>query len=274
MSIQRMITKLALAFAAKKGMDAFKGMGGIDGVKTALKGNATSSPSGLGASVNAASNAGTIGTMIGMLSSAINGRMSDPQTNTALDTQFATSTPVRDNEGYTVLRAMVQMARADGSIDQTEQAALFEILNDASAAEKSILTDALGEPVDPQKLAADTPAHARNEVYSAALLVGTADTHLEQQFLRALAHGLGLDQNSVDKLHSALGKKPYPLNLITDRRGGQHTQWNLSAFTPFTLQDGFRIGLNYGIWNLRPVGLGTRHLRNHQHFWQQRINRL
>ena len=36
MSIQRMITKLALAFAAKKGMDAFKGMGGIDGVKTAL----------------------------------------------------------------------------------------------------------------------------------------------------------------------------------------------------------------------------------------------
>jgi len=206
MSIKRMITKVAFAFAAKKGINALRGMGGIAGVKSALKGGSTPAQTDIDASVATSANAGTIGSMIGMVSSAIGGRMSDPQDNADLDRAFATSDTVRDAEAGVVLRAMVQMARADGTIDQAEQAALFDMLADANAAEKALLTDALGEPVDAQMLATDTPAHARKEVYCAALLVGTADTHPEQQFLRTLAHASGFDQTDIDTLHAAMGK--------------------------------------------------------------------
>lgn len=98
------------------------------------------------------------------------------------------------------------MARADGSIDEDEQAALFEILDDATVSEKAILTAALREPVDARGLANDTPSHARKEVYSAALLIGTPDTEHERNFLQTLAVALDLKQHELDRLHSAMGK--------------------------------------------------------------------
>ena len=234
MSIKRMVTKLALAFAAKKGMEAFRGMGGMAGVQSALKSGATpaqdvqrggtsgriggasdGNSNGLGNILGSLGLAGatndgdrapgnSIGAVLGSLASAFGAPT--PEAKDDLETQFNDTATLSDQDAAPVLRAMVQMARADGSIDDDEQAALFDILDDANEAEKATLTAALREPVDPRGLAADTPPHARKEVYSAALLIGSPDTAREHEFLQTLARGLDLDQSDLDRMHSAMGK--------------------------------------------------------------------
>lgn len=235
MSIKRMITKLALAFAAKKGLDAFKGMGGMSGLKSALNttgatptqdvdrggmsgrigGASDGDTNGLGnilgslglagvTNEGGAGQNGSIGAVLGSLATAFGAPA--PKAGDDLEHQFNATDTLNDDDAGPVLRAMVQMARADGSIDDDEQAALFDILDDADPQEKAALKAALRDPVDPRALAAETPSHARKEVYSAALLIGTPDTDAERDFLHALATGLTLDQHDLDRLHSAMGK--------------------------------------------------------------------
>lgn len=224
MSIKRMITKLAIAFAAKKGMDAFQGMGGLQGVKSALQKQSDSSPTtnasssggladildslglGTGGSSTAAGT-GSIGSVLGTLAAALGGSNADRNADVDLANQFSQTDEVKEEESSPILRAMVQMARVDGSIDESEQAALFEVLDDASADEKAVLAAALREPIDAHQLANVTPSHARKEVYSGALLMSKPDlTARERDYLTALAKALHLEPLDLDGLHNAMGK--------------------------------------------------------------------
>ena len=248
MSLKRMVTKLALAFAAKKGMEAFKTVGGIDGVKQMLSGNRpagsaaamgqrgethghgrvggvrTSDTGGLGSLLDGlgyggasagreagvtgqmASGTPSLGGLLGGLAAAIGGQPQMPQARHAMEDHLADDNIQTDRDAKSILRAMVHMARADGGVQDDEYAALMEILDDASDEEREVLRQSMQEPVDAQTVAAETPIHARKEVYSAALLVGEPDKPAEKTFLRNLAAHLGLDDADVRQLHMAMGK--------------------------------------------------------------------
>lgn len=248
MPLKRMITKLALAFAAKKGMEAFHSVGGLDGVKQMLSGKSsagagaalrgvgttnghgrvggtmTSDTGGLGNLLDSlgysgatnATEAGTTGQMaprnqslgglFGALAGAINGQLQPSQDRHAMEDHLADENVRNDEDAKSVLRAMVHMARADGGIEDDEYDALLEILEDATDEEREVLRQSMREPVDARQVAADTPAHARKEVYSAALLVGEPNKPAEKTFLSKLAEHLGLDQAEVSRLHAAMGK--------------------------------------------------------------------
>lgn len=246
MSLKRMITKLALAFAAKKGVEMFRNVGGMSGMRTAMQGQQSQSQTsqtqqassggglmdllggsgqsgGLGAilgslglggaqqepqerTTDANATGGSLGSIIGALSGVMNGQQPVTDAGRDLDAQFSTSDAATDADSRPVLRAMVQMARADGSVEADEQTALLEILNDASADERATLQTAMSEPVDPAKLASDTPHHVAKEAYSAALLIGSPDNPAEASFLRTFAQGLRLQQADVDAIHSAMAK--------------------------------------------------------------------
>lgn len=246
MALKRMITKLALAFAAKKGMEAFRSVGGIDGVKSMLSGtaqaSATPEPSGetyghgrvggtmasdtgglgsllgslgFGGQTNGteagmtgqiASRNQSLGRLFGALAGAMTGQMQPTTGSHAMEDQLADENVESEEDARSVLRAMVHMARADGDIAASEYDALMDILDDATAKEREVLRQSMNEPVDPESIAADTPSHARKEVYSAALLVGEPDKPAEKAFLRKLADHLGLDSSEVSRLHAAMGK--------------------------------------------------------------------
>lgn len=241
MSIKRMVTKLALAYAATKGAEAFRNMGGISGLKDALQGptgpgearggmqgriggDRASGAGGLGnilASLGQGAatdgrEAGTggqispqnasLGSLFGMLAGALGQQVEPRAAARDLDRQFEVNDAEADSDARPILRAMVHMARVDGQIDETEQSALFDILDDASDDERAMLKSAMREPVDAQSIAAETPRHARKEVYSAALLISAPDNSDEMAFLRDLAAHLGLGQGELDDLHRAMGK--------------------------------------------------------------------
>lgn len=241
MSIKRMITKLALAFAAKKGVEVFRSMGGLSGLKDTLQGQTAqgaqrggmqgriggasdAQTGGLGNILGALGVAGatdareagvtgqisplnqSLGGLFGSLAGALGHRSEPDAASRELEEQLHLNDVERDDDAAPILRAMVQMARADGAIDADEQDTLFQILDDASPSEQAILKNALREPVDPKALAADTPDHARKEVYAAALLVGQPENRKEQEYLSTLATALDLSSDDLTGLHRAMGK--------------------------------------------------------------------
>ena len=105
--------------------------------------------------------------------------------------------------GITLIRTMIAAARADGKLDGREGEAVFRAVDslELAAAEKALLLDELGKPVDIDQLVATahTPEIA-SEIYAAALLAIERDTPAEQAWLAMLAARLELEEALVAQL--------------------------------------------------------------------------
>lgn len=243
MSVKTMITKLALAFAAKKGMEVLQSSGGIEGLTRSLSSRGAAQPAesgmdgriggtqsasagglgnilgslgiggatdgregGIGGQISPANS--SLGQLFGTLAAAVGGGAVPNNTNAGqeLDRQFEIGDEIEQTgNARPVVMAMVQMARADGSIDDAEQRALMEFLDDASETEQKMVRDALNDRVDANAIAQETPPRARKEVYAAAMLVGRPENERERQFLNNLQFALDLSADEVNQLHHAMG---------------------------------------------------------------------
>jgi uncharacterized membrane protein YebE (DUF533 family) len=65
-----------------------------------------------------------------------------------------------------MIRAMIQAAKADGEIDDEEQAKILEHLADASEEESAFVKAEMSAPMDVNALAMDTGEAAKAQVYS------------------------------------------------------------------------------------------------------------
>ena len=233
MSFVKTLATLAVGFAAAKGMQKVKEMGGAAGVKDALR-NA-GQPGGMADNIGAMAQkmglpvqqeqlrgmfdrfgksaagltetteknmGGLMGAMTGMASAGaagLGGMMSSMTAGTPLG-------QVSEENAKLMIRAMIQSAKADGEIDAEERAAILDHLGDATPEEVAFVEAELAAPVDVAGLARDTGAQMRNQVYSAALMAVQVDTEAEQTYLRHLAQALGLSDAERDSLHEAMGR--------------------------------------------------------------------
>lgn len=116
----------------------------------------------------------------------------------ATDERFLPTQPAADGKpfGVALVRAMVAAAKADGHMDGTEQAAIFQAVERAGldAEAKAALFDAMTAPSDPATIAAlaATPQQAA-ELWLSARLSIEPDQPAERAFLDALGHRLNLD---------------------------------------------------------------------------------
>ncbi|MFT3758489.1 tellurite resistance TerB family protein [Thauera sp.] len=107
-----------------------------------------------------------------------------------------------------VLRAMISAAKADGEVDESEiQRIVGKISEDGvTAAEKQFVVNELHRPLDLEALIAAVPNQAvAAQIYGASLLAIDIDTEAEVAYLRQLARGLGLDGETVARLHQLTG---------------------------------------------------------------------
>ncbi|MDM7968902.1 MAG: DUF533 domain-containing protein [Paracoccaceae bacterium] len=233
MSFVKTLATLAVGFAAAKGMQKVKEMGGTAGVKEALR-NA-GQPGGMADDIGAMAqkmglpvqqdqlrgmfdrfgksaagltettekNMGSLmGAMTGMASAGaagLGGMMSAMTQGTALG-------QISEENAKLMIRAMIQSAKADGEISADERAAILDHLGDASDEEIAFVEAELAAPVDVAALARDTGAQMRNQVYSAALMAVQVDTEAERTYLRHLAQSLGLSDTERDSLHQTMGR--------------------------------------------------------------------
>jgi len=126
-----------------------------------------------------------------------------------LMTAMTEGTPIdkaTEDNAKLMIRAMIQAAKADGTVDAEERKAILDHLQDATDEEIAFVDAELAAPVDVAALAQDTGTQMRDQVYSAALMAIQADSEPEQQYLRHLAQALGLSDADRDKLHLAMGR--------------------------------------------------------------------
>lgn len=218
MSFIKTLATLAVGFAAARGVDQYRRMGGMDGVKDALR-NA-SAPGGLaddmaalaekagvpgGAATVREWSARASGQALGGISAAEAGfgnlmsvlaRAAGTQAEAA-GTLAGAASPVLANlteaESQVMIRAMIEAAKADGQIDADERRRLMDFLVDVGPEERAFVEGALSAPPDVAGLVALTGDAMKTRVYAASLLVMRTDTAAERAYLDNLAEALGLD---------------------------------------------------------------------------------
>jgi uncharacterized membrane protein YebE (DUF533 family) len=107
-----------------------------------------------------------------------------------------------------IISAMINAAKADGTIDASEVQRTVGKLQTGGAdpQTRQLIADEMLKPLDMDALIARarTPQLAV-EVYAASLLAIEVDTPAEQDYLRRLADGLRLDPATVQRVHQTLG---------------------------------------------------------------------
>lgn len=233
MSFVKTLATLAVGFAAVRGVQKVRTMGGTEGVKEALR--KAGEPGGMADDVGAmaqrmglpvqqdqlrsmfdrfgksaaeatettqsgfASMMGAMTSMAGAGAAGFGGLMTAMTEGTPID-------KATEDNAKLMIRAMIQAAKADGTVDAEERKAILDHLQDATDEEIAFVDAELAAPVDVAALAQDTGTQMRDQVYSAALMAIQADSEPEQKYLRHLAQALGLSDADRDKLHLAMGR--------------------------------------------------------------------
>jgi uncharacterized membrane protein YebE (DUF533 family) len=232
MSFVRTLATLAAGFAAAKGVEQYKKMGGMAGMKDAMKDNealagmsqqmddmfakmgmpdASKNLKGmldqLGVNVDKGGEAAMAG--LGGLMAALGGATA-AGTSTAADMldsltgNKAASTTVEDNARL-MIRAMIQAAKADGEIDAEERQKILDHLEGAGPEEIEYVREQLAAPLDLEGLVSDTQEGARAQVYAMSAMAVRIDSDAEREYLNALARGLGLSDAAQARIHQAMG---------------------------------------------------------------------
>lgn len=233
MSFVKTLATLAVGFAAAKGVQRFQQAGGIDAMKGALRD--AGKPGGMaeqmgdwaarmgvpggketvsrmlatfGTQAAAATETAqtNIGAMLGSMSAAAGtGAKGLGEVMGAALADPAVAAGAEEHAKL-MIRAMIQAAKADGTIDEAERAQILAQLGEASAEEVAFVQAELDRPIDILGLAGDVHEAARVQVYSAALMAITVDTEAEKTYLRSLAAALALDPETVAQVHLGMGK--------------------------------------------------------------------
>ncbi|MDX1781044.1 MAG: DUF533 domain-containing protein [Thalassovita sp.] len=235
MSFVQTLAALTIGFAAARGIDKYRKMGGMKGVKEAMRkagdeegiagtlgdmAEKMGLPGGKKAVTDMMSKMGNqaadatevteagLEQMIAMMTSAA---ATGAGSMSALFSQLTEGTPLgkmSEEHARLMIRAMIQSAKADGEIDADERKVILDHLSDATEEEIAFVEAALDAPVDVMALVKDSGDVAKTQIYSAALMPISVDTEGEKAYLRQLASALQLPDDKVAELHEALGKAP------------------------------------------------------------------
>ncbi len=106
------------------------------------------------------------------------------------------------------LRGMIEAIKSDGEISQDEVQRLVGKLQEGgiTADEKQFVEQEMRKPLDVDGLVRAIPnKQVGIQVYAAALMAISVDTPAERDFLHRLASGIGLDRESIARLHQMVG---------------------------------------------------------------------
>jgi uncharacterized membrane protein YebE (DUF533 family) len=106
------------------------------------------------------------------------------------------------------LRAMISAAKADGAVDGGEMSRIMGKLHESgtdSEARDFVMSE-LQKPLDLDALVRDVKSpEVAVQIYGASLLAIEVDTAAEREYLQRLANALGLDGETVERVHASLG---------------------------------------------------------------------
>lgn len=135
-------------------------------------------------------------------SSASSGRPSLDADDIEVESPFAPRGPARsaqNEQALVLVRAMLNAAKADGRISQTEQQAILQEAGNSAEATQ-FLRDELAKPLDVREFAWSVPLGMEEQVYAMSLLAIDVDEAAEERYLGELAHGLRITDDVCEQL--------------------------------------------------------------------------
>jgi uncharacterized membrane protein YebE (DUF533 family) len=232
MSFVRTLATLAAGYAAAKGMEKYKQMGGMAGVQKSMQDNpqmqgATDQVSqmlekmgvpggaagiqkmmdqwlGSTGQSGAAATAGLGGLLTAITGAAATGTENAGRMMDAFTGKTTASQAMEENAKL-MIRAMIQAAKADGEIDLEEQQKILAQMGDIGPEERAFLEAEMRKPVDIMGLAQDTGDAMKAQVYAMSLMAIRVDTESEAAYLDGLARALGLGEDARAQVHRAMG---------------------------------------------------------------------
>lgn len=232
MSFVRTLATLAAGFAAAKGVEKYREMGGMAGVQKSMRDNpqvqsatdqlgemmakmglpggtagvqkmmdqwlGTAGPTGEAAA------AGFSGLLTAITGAAAAGTEQAGRMMDAVTGKTAATDALEDNAKL-MIRAMVQAAKADGEIDDEEREKILSTLGDVTPEEKAFIEAEMRKPVDIMGLAQDTGDAMKAQVYAMSLMAIRVDTASEAAYLDGLAKALGLSDEARAAVHKSMG---------------------------------------------------------------------
>ena len=190
------------------------GLGGLGGLLGGVLGGGGGAPAGGSATNNILGGLlkGAIAKQMGMggggggtnpmdlLGGLLGGGKEEPEPEVAAPQRQAAN-----DQATILIRAMCNAAKADGSVDQTEQQNIIGRLGDLDQQEVEFLQRELSSPLDATGFARSVPREMGPQVYALSVMTVKVDTREEVQYLTQLAQGLGLDQQTLDAIHQQAG---------------------------------------------------------------------
>jgi len=210
MSFMKALASVAVGFAAAKGLDKYKQMGGMAGLQDMMKG----SDGGFGMDQlgkmaeqfgmpGGAAGAAGLGGLLNAMQGAA--RTGSQQTTNMMETVFQ-GTPAgaaMEEQAKLMLRAMIQAAKSDGELDEQEKDTILgELGDDISDEERAFVQEQLNAPIDVMGLAADSGAPLKTQIYATSLAAIRLDNEREASYLHQLSTALGLSDEERDQIHT------------------------------------------------------------------------
>lgn len=97
--------------------------------------------------------------------------------------------------------AMINAAKSDGRIDETEQNAIIQQLGDVTQEEIQFLRTEFAKPLDVKEFAWSVPLGMEKQVYAVSLMAINLDQNAEAQYLRDLSHGFRMTLDECNQIH-------------------------------------------------------------------------
>jgi len=104
-----------------------------------------------------------------------------------------------------IIRAMINAAKADGSIDEKEQESIIAKLGDVTQEEIAFIKKEFAAPLDVEAFVRTIPASMAEEIYTVSLMAIDLDKNTEAQYLAKLAKGLKIPTHKANEIHEKLG---------------------------------------------------------------------
>lgn len=206
MSLMGTLGKVAMGIMVAKTVG--KAMGGSGGLGDMLGGL-------MGGKNNTASNqqqGGGLGDLIGSLagggstskqSSSNNNGLGDLLSAALAGNQVET-TPSQEEQAEIILKAMINAAKADGSIDAQEQKKIVEHVGEVTQEEYAFVKNEMESPLDIDGVIARAKG-IEKEVYMMSLLTINLDSQIEAQYMDKLGKGLGISEEMANEIHQRVG---------------------------------------------------------------------
>lgn len=110
-----------------------------------------------------------------------------------------------EDDAQVLIKLMVNAAKADGEIDESETEKIVSSLENASEAEQEFLKVEIAKPMTPAaELAKEIDSGIAADAYVISLMAIKLDTEAEVSYLKALSDALGMSEDDRNSIHDQL----------------------------------------------------------------------